>query len=135
MSEEGEDIRQDFREDRRAGDRKAISRVFDWATGIEQLDIVEGSAPSETKEETSKAQPSEKNKDDGGTPGPIRNLSGNRSGRATLTREEREQLGSNHRENRATGRRHKHSPRKGRNGGKPVGYSERMNLRKEQCGM
>jgi hypothetical protein len=30
-SEEGEDIRQDLQEDRRAGDRKANTRVFDWA--------------------------------------------------------------------------------------------------------
>jgi hypothetical protein len=62
-------------------------------------------------------------KDDGGTPGPVRTLSGNRSGRAAL----REQLERNHRENRATGkkgeadhRRHKHSPRKGRNYGMAV---------------
>jgi hypothetical protein len=34
-SEEGEDIRQDLQEDRRAGDRKANSRVFDWPTGSE----------------------------------------------------------------------------------------------------
>jgi hypothetical protein len=59
-SEEGEDIRQDLQEDSRAGDRKANSRVFDWVTGSESLDIVEGSRPSpETKKETSKAQPSE----------------------------------------------------------------------------
>jgi hypothetical protein len=32
---EGEDIRQDLQEDRRAGDRKANGRVFDWATGNE----------------------------------------------------------------------------------------------------
>jgi hypothetical protein len=35
-SEEGvEDIWQDLEEDRRAGDRKANSRVVDWATGSE----------------------------------------------------------------------------------------------------
>jgi hypothetical protein len=34
-SEEGEDILQDLQEDGRAGDRKANSRVFDWATGSE----------------------------------------------------------------------------------------------------
>jgi hypothetical protein len=34
-SEEGEDIRQDLQEDGRAGDGKANSRVFDWATGSE----------------------------------------------------------------------------------------------------
>jgi hypothetical protein len=34
-SEEGEDIRQDLQEDRRAGDRKANSQVFHWATGSE----------------------------------------------------------------------------------------------------
>jgi hypothetical protein len=76
-----------------------------------------GVGPSETQEETSKAQPSEKNIDDG-TSGQARILSGNLLGRAAL-RELREQLGSNHCENRATGkegevdyRRHKLSPRK-----------------------
>jgi hypothetical protein len=34
-SEEGEDIRYEFQEDRIAGDRKASSRVVDWATGSE----------------------------------------------------------------------------------------------------
>jgi hypothetical protein len=90
---------------------------------------VEGSATSETKEVTSEAQPLEKNKDDGGTPGPARIVSGNRLGCAALWREQQEHLESNHRQNRATGNegevaqsRHKHSPRK-RNGGTPVGYS------------
>jgi hypothetical protein len=95
------------------------------------------SARSETIEETSEAQPSEKNRDDGGTPGPARTLSGNRSG----GREQREKLESNHRENRATGkegesdhRRHKHSSWK-RNGSTPVGYSGRIALRREHCGI
>jgi hypothetical protein len=81
----------------------------------------------EMKEEASKAQPSEKNKDnDGDTPGPARTLSGNHSGRAAFGREQREQLESNHGENRAMGkegeadhRRHKYSPRKRINGGTP----------------
>jgi hypothetical protein len=34
-SEEVEDIQQDLQEDGRAGDRKANSRVFDWAIGSE----------------------------------------------------------------------------------------------------
>jgi hypothetical protein len=59
---EGEDIRQDLQEYRRAGNRKVNRRVFDWTKGNECLDIVEGSAPSETKEETSKAQPLDKKK-------------------------------------------------------------------------
>jgi hypothetical protein len=59
-SERGEDIWQDFQEDHRAGDWKANSQVFDWAKGSGQLDIVKGLATSETKEETSKAQSSEK---------------------------------------------------------------------------
>jgi hypothetical protein len=59
---EGEDIRQDLQEDRRVSNQKVNSRAFDWATGSECLDIMEGSAPSETKEETSKAQPLEKKK-------------------------------------------------------------------------
>jgi hypothetical protein len=49
-------------------------------------------------EEMSKAQTSEK-KDDGGTAGPPSTLSGNRSGRVDLRREQREQLESNHCEN------------------------------------
>jgi hypothetical protein len=67
---------------------------------------VESSAPFETKKEISKAKPSEK-KDDGGTPGLPGTLSGNSWGRAALRREQREQLWSNHRENRATGRKMK----------------------------
>jgi hypothetical protein len=35
MSEEGGDIRQDLQEDCRAENRKANSRVFDWAMGSE----------------------------------------------------------------------------------------------------
>jgi hypothetical protein len=69
-------------------------------------------------------------KDDGGTLGPARNLSGDRSGQAALRREQREQLGSNHCGNRVTGKEgeaddrcQKHSPRKRINGGTPVGYS------------
>jgi hypothetical protein len=106
------------------------------------MNIVEGSVPSETKEEASKAQHSEKNKGDGGTPGPARPLSGNSLGLAALRKEQREQLESNHRENRATGKeveadhiRHKHSPRKRRNGGTPVGCSGRITLRRERYGM
>jgi hypothetical protein len=57
---------------------------------------MEGSAPSKMKEETSKAQPSEK-KNDGGTPGPAGTLSGNRLGLVALRREQWEQLESNHR--------------------------------------
>jgi hypothetical protein len=48
-----------------------------------------GLAPSETKEETSKAQPLGK-KDDDGTPGPPGTLSWNSSGRAALRREQQE---------------------------------------------
>jgi hypothetical protein len=99
---------------------------------------VEGSAPSETKVETSKAQPSQK-KDDGGTPGPTGTLSRNRSGLAALRREQREQLESNQHEKRATGKEgeadhkgHKYSPRKRRNGGTPVGNSGRIVLREQR---
>jgi hypothetical protein len=63
--------------------------------------MVEVSAPSETKEETSTTQPSEKNRDEGGISGPARTLSVNRLGQATLRKEQREQLESNHRENGA----------------------------------
>jgi hypothetical protein len=96
---------------------------------------VEGSAPFETKEEMSKAQPSEK-EDDGGAPVPARTLSQNCSGRAALRREQREQL-SNHHDSRATEkegeadhRHHKPSPRKRRNGGTPIGYSGQTALRR-----
>jgi hypothetical protein len=43
-SEEGEDIRQDLQEDRRAGGREASSRVFHRTAGSEHQDIVEGSS-------------------------------------------------------------------------------------------
>jgi hypothetical protein len=49
-----------------------------------------GVGPTETKEETFKAQPSEKNKDGVGTFGPACTLSGNRTGLAALRREQRE---------------------------------------------
>jgi hypothetical protein len=61
----------------------------------------------------------------GGTPGPTCIISGSHLGQAALRRE---QLESNHYENRAMGkedeadrRRHKHSPRK-RNGDTSIGY-------------
>jgi hypothetical protein len=56
-SVEGEDIQQDLQEGHRAGDRKTKSRVFDWDTGSEWTRHHGGVTPSETKEETSKAQP------------------------------------------------------------------------------
>jgi hypothetical protein len=57
-SEEGEDIRQDLKEDHRAGDWKTNSLDFNWATGSDCLDILEGVPPpkKKTKEELSKAQ-------------------------------------------------------------------------------
>jgi hypothetical protein len=72
--------------------------------GSEQLDIVERSAPSDTKVEMSKAQPSEKNKESGGTSGPASTLTRSRSGRAALRREQWEDLESNHCETQATGK-------------------------------
>jgi hypothetical protein len=140
-SRKPEGIQQDGQTNSRTGSHEASSRVFHRAARTEWLDTVEGSTSSETKEEMSKAQTSEK-KDDGGTPGPTGNISGNHSGRPALRREQREQLESNHRENRATGkegetdhRRHKHSPRKRRNGCTPVGYSGRRAVRSRQRGM
>jgi hypothetical protein len=56
------------------------------------------------KEETFKAQPSEKNKNDCGTPGLAHTLTGNHSGQAALRREQQEQLENNHSEKRATGK-------------------------------
>jgi hypothetical protein len=51
-SEEGEDIRQDLQEDHRVEDGKPICRNFHYTTENEFQDIVEGSVPSETEEET-----------------------------------------------------------------------------------
>jgi hypothetical protein len=66
----------------------------------------------------------------GGTPGPGSSLSADHSTRVALRREQRNHFVSNHRKNRATGKggdanysRHKHSPRKGRNGGTIEGCS------------
>jgi hypothetical protein len=56
---------------------------------------VEGLATSEIKEETSKAQPSEK-KDGDSIPGLIGTLSGNSLGRAALCRDQWVQLDINH---------------------------------------
>jgi hypothetical protein len=64
--------------------REASSRVLHRAAGSEWLDIVEGSASFETKGEVSKAQNSEKNKDDDGARGPAGTRSGNRSGLTAL---------------------------------------------------
>jgi hypothetical protein len=121
--------------------QKVNSQVFDWAIGSEWLDTVEGSAPSEMKEETSKAQTLEK-RDGSGTPGLFRTLSGNCSGQVALKRELQEQLQSKNRWNRVIGkegednhRRHKHSPQKRRNGCMPVGYSGWIALRREHRGM
>jgi hypothetical protein len=101
----------------RVGDCKESSRILHRVAESEWLDHVKRWAPSETKEETSKALPSEK-KYDGSKHGSARTLTGNRSGHAVLRREQREQLQSNHRENWATWKEgktdhrcHKHSPR------------------------
>jgi hypothetical protein len=51
-SEGGEDIRQDFRENHRAGDREANSRVFCQDSKNECQNIVEEPATAQTKEET-----------------------------------------------------------------------------------
>jgi hypothetical protein len=61
-SGEGEDIQQDLQEDCRAGDQKqkVESSIGIW--DVNGLDIMKGSVPSETKERTSKAQPSEMKK-------------------------------------------------------------------------
>jgi hypothetical protein len=100
--------------------------------GSEWLDIVEGLAPSEMKEEMSKAQPLEKNKDGGGTPRLACTSSGSHSKWVALRREQWKLLKSNHRENWATGkegktnhRQHKHRPW---NGGTSVGTA----LRKQE---
>jgi hypothetical protein len=59
---------------------KVAKRAVKFCIGLQEMndDIVEGSVPPKRKE-TSKVQPSEK-KDDGGTPGLVGTLSGNRFG-------------------------------------------------------
>jgi hypothetical protein len=103
-SKEGHDMRHDLQKDLKAWDQKSNSRVFDWAMRSEWVAVVDGSAPSKTKEEKSKAQSSEKNKDNGGSPGLYHTLSGNHSGWAALREEQQEQLESHHCDNRATGK-------------------------------
>jgi hypothetical protein len=72
------------------------------------------------------------------TPGPTGTLCGNHSGRAALRREP---LESNHCVNLATeeegetNHRRKHSLRKRRSGGTPVGHSGQIALMREQCSM
>jgi hypothetical protein len=104
------------------------------------LDILE--APSSRNERRDVQGTALWKKDGGGTHGTPGTLSENCSGRAALRREQREQLESNHSENRATGmegeadhKRHKHSPQKRRTGSTPVGYSRWIAIRQEQCGM
>jgi hypothetical protein len=50
-SEEREEIRQDFQEKDRAGDREANCQIFRLDSKNEELDTVEESAPSETEKE------------------------------------------------------------------------------------
>jgi uncharacterized cupin superfamily protein len=52
MSGKQENTQQDLQEDRRAGGCKANSRDFHYTAENECQDILEGSAPSETKEES-----------------------------------------------------------------------------------
>jgi hypothetical protein len=125
MSEEGAHNQQELQEDCRVGGCEASSWDFHRVMGSEWLDTVEGSGPSEMKEEMSKPQPLKKNKDGGGTPRLAYTSSGNHSGWVALRREQQKQLKSNHHKNWATGkegktnhRHHKHSPQ---NGSMPVG--------------
>jgi hypothetical protein len=62
------------------GSSTGLQEVSDWP-------MCRGLPPSKTKEQTFKAQPSEKNKDDGGTPGQASILSRKRLGQAALNRE------------------------------------------------
>jgi hypothetical protein len=124
--EEGEDTRQDLQENLKSGDRKANCRVFDWATGSEWLDFVEGAASSETKEETSKLEPSE-NEDDAVIPGTSRTFTMEPLGRSSLKEGAKGTVGgqspwepSHGEESETDLRRHEHSSRKIRNGGTPV---------------
>jgi hypothetical protein len=62
--------------------------------------------------------------------------------RTALRREQQEQVGNNHNENQATGKKgnaehghHRHNPWKVRNGGTHRGYLGHMALRWEKCGM
>jgi hypothetical protein len=55
-SKEMEDIQQDVQEDLTAGDEKLNNQVYSWATGNEELDIVDELAPSDSEIEMSQAQ-------------------------------------------------------------------------------
>jgi hypothetical protein len=54
-SRKREDIQRDLQEDFRAADRKANSRIFYQTWKSKGMDIVEGSAPSETEKEIAHA--------------------------------------------------------------------------------
>jgi hypothetical protein len=108
---------------RRADPRLDVAkRTVEFSNGLREVSdwtLWWGQLPSKRKERPPKHSPRKKNKDDDGTHGPAGTLSGNRSGRTALRREQCEQLESNLPENRATGkegkadhRYHKHSPRK-----------------------
>jgi hypothetical protein len=150
-------IQQDRHADLRTGGREASSCDFHRVTGREWLDTVDGSAPYETKDETTSTLEARYvgASDTLGTSSRIswKRTLGSRltvvhldwlapyRGAARDERLRREQLESNHRENWAKGkdetdhRRHKHSPQKRRNGGTSVGYSRRRALRRKQRSM
>jgi hypothetical protein len=138
-SEEVEDIRQDLQEDRRVGDRKASSRVFDWVAGSERLILWRGRHTPKQKKRRPKNSLGKE--DDGGTPGRASNSSGNNSRREALRRERREQLDSNHRENKRCGeerRGRSQTPQahtSNKDGSTPVGYSGLIDLKRKHCGM
>jgi hypothetical protein len=78
--------------------------------------------------------------DDWDAPGSTGNLSESRSGCAALKRQQQEWLKNKHREMLSHGKKGetdrrycKHSPRKRRHGGTPVGHSGQIALRREQC--
>jgi hypothetical protein len=55
ISEEREDVWENLREKHRTGNRKADSRIFCRVTKNQELDIVEGSSPSETEEDPTRS--------------------------------------------------------------------------------
>jgi hypothetical protein len=125
-------IQQDPQTDHSIGVRKASSQIFCQVTKNQGLDIVEGSAPSEMEEPPCNFRVSEagnvgalatlesfvptiwkEKRDDGCTPGLTGTISGSRSGRAALRKEQWERLErSHHRKNRVMRTRNQAQPLK-----------------------
>jgi hypothetical protein len=104
-----EAIHRDLQESYWTGDSEVNCQIFCWVADNQELDVVEGSAPSEMDEESTHgfgirgagnvgalATRDRKTLDDGDACGSTGNLSGSRSGRAPLRSEHWERLESSH---------------------------------------